>query len=182
MLETHTRTELLANPQVIAVDGNAAKFQVATDEPYKEVTTDSEGNRIVESVEFKAVGVTLQVLPNISDTGFVTLDISLEVSSLKDVRDGIPVVSKSVAESRVVVEKDHTLIIGGLISERLTDSTSGIPVLQKVPWIGRFFRNTKHERVKSELVLLLTPRIVSPSSHDTVPEGFGKDDEEGAPE
>lgn len=161
LIETRAETQLLSSPKVVALDGNPAQFQVATDEPYTEVSTDPEGNRIVENVRFIPVGVILNVVPKISEDGFITMDVVLEVSSLKEVRDGVPVVSRSATQSRVVVEKGHTLIIGGLIDDKEIEVQSGVPVLQRIPLLGWLFRNTRKQHFKSELVLLLTPHIVT---------------------
>jgi type II secretory pathway component GspD/PulD (secretin) len=161
LIQSRSETQLLSSPKIVALDGNAAQFQVATDEPYTEVTTDPDGNRIVQNVRFIPVGVILNVLPMISDEGFITMDVHLEVSSLKTVRGGVPVVNRSVVQSRVVVKEDHTLIIGGLISDQEVEVRSGVPLLQRIPLLGWLFRSTRKQHIKSELVLLLTPRVVS---------------------
>lgn len=166
LIETRTSTKLLSNPKVIALDGNPAQFQVATDEPYTEVTTDPQGTRIVQNVRFIPVGVILRVLPSINDEGLIGMDVSLEVSSLQEVRNGIPVVNKATAQSRVVIEKEHTLLIGGLISDNVTDVKTGVPILDRIPLLGWLFRSTKKQHDKSELVLLLTPHVAEADADD----------------
>jgi len=175
LIETRTNTKLLSNPKVVALDGNVAQFQVATDEPYTEVTTDPQGTRIVQNVRFIPVGVTLQVLPNINDDGLISMDVLLQVSSLEDFRNNIPVVNKSKARSRVLIEKGHTLVIGGLISDTVTDVRTGVPVLSRIPLLGWLFRNTKKQHNKGELVLLLTPHLAQADAQKVPPDKVKED-------
>jgi type II secretory pathway component GspD/PulD (secretin) len=166
LIATKSKTKLLSNPKVIASDGNQAMFQVATQEPYTEVTTATQGTTLMQSVQFIPVGVTLTLTPNIAEDGCISMDVDLQVSSLVNFLNNIPVVSKSEAKSHVLIKHDHTLIIGGLISDSLTDATTGVPLISRIPILGWLFRDTQHSHEKSELVLFITPRIAPVDSQD----------------
>jgi type II secretory pathway component GspD/PulD (secretin) len=169
LIETKSKTKLLSNPKVIASDGNQAMFQVATQEPYTEVTTATQGTTLMQNVQFIPVGVTLTLTPNITDDGCISMDVDLQVSSLVNFVNNIPVVSKSEAKSHVLIAQNHTLIIGGLISDSLTDATTGVPLIQHIPILGWLFRDTQQSHDKSELVLFITPRAAPVDAEDKPP-------------
>jgi len=131
--------------------------------PYKTVDT-RESTGIVtqfERVTMVSVGVKLAVTPRISREGFVRMHIRPEVSSVVSFTDNIPVVETSEAETEVLIQEGATIILAGLIEEDQKETLKGIPLLVKIPLLGELFSSTNVTLDKSELVFLLTPRIVS---------------------
>ncbi len=171
-LETSGDSELLSNPRILAVHGQQAVFQVVTQEPYKEVTIGAAGETTVENVQFKDVGVTLAVTPYISDVPTVAMDVTVEVSDVAEVPDGLPVVNRSLGTSRVLAEDGRTVLLGGLIIHNWTSIRKGVPILSRIPILGIFFRSSSRSLTKSELILFLTPRITA--SEENPPESFKK--------
>ena len=164
-IKTVGDTKILSNPHVAVLDGHEAVIKVVRDEPLVEAQLESGStNVIAEKISFIEVGVTLSVIPQINDEGFITVDIRPEVSTVVDIFPGrfpIPVVQKALAETRVMVRDGQTVIIGGLIQDQKADITSRVPILGKLPLIGALFRSTSVESISSELVVFLTPRIMT---------------------
>jgi len=178
-LETDSNTRLLSSPRVLVRDGSEAVLTVTTDEPYTEVVVSGDTNTTLENVKFKSVGVTLKVTPKISGRDVVSMNVALEVSSLEEFRNSVPVVSSSRMQSSLVVADGQPLVIGGLIDQQSGKSYNGVPVLNRIPLLGLLFRNTHRDRSQRELVLVITPRIVGTSSEteptlDTIEDGLGR--------
>jgi len=161
-LESDSTTRLLSSPRVLVLDGGEATFFVATEEPYTEVVVDGNTQTTLESVKFKKVGVTLGVAPRIAQDDRIAMLVTLEVSSLQEVRNGVPVVSTSQMTSDVLIADGRPLIIGGLITDQDVDTVDKVPILGDMPLLGALFRNTRKDRSQRELVLIIVPSIVGP--------------------
>ncbi len=168
-LITDTRTELLSNPRVLAVNNQEAVFSVGSDEPYKVITIDPNNAYRTEDIRFARVGVTLKVTPRINKEGFITMKVRPEVSSLLEIREGIPVIEKREAESTVMVEDGKTVIIGGLIRKETTKVVNKIPLLGDIPLLGMLFRSKSVDKSDRELVIFITPHIVNEGKEKSQP-------------
>ena len=168
-LESDSTTRLLSSPRVLVIDGNAAQFSVATEEPYTEVVIEGDTGTTTENVKFKQVGVTLQVQAIIGKDDNISMAVNMDVSSLQEVRNGVPVVSRSVMTSNVIVADAQPLIIGGLIVDEEVDAVNKVPLLGDIPILGALFRYTHKDHSQRELVLVMIPSIVSPGHIVTEP-------------
>ncbi|MCX7662072.1 MAG: hypothetical protein N2Z79_05270, partial [Candidatus Omnitrophica bacterium] len=138
-------------------------------EPYASQTTvTGEGGTITtsETINFVDVGIKLYVTPTINKDNFITMRIRPEVSSTTEryttaKGEQIPIVSTSEAETSVMVKDGVTIIIGGLRKDENIKTVKKIPFIGEIPFLGAFFRNTRQESKKSDLVILLTPHIIS---------------------
>jgi general secretion pathway protein D len=162
-VETDNRSRILANPRILAMDNNPAEVRMATDEPFTETSIDSGSGAVIENTRFLQVGTVLEVTPSIKQDRTIEMDISMDVSSLVEVRNGIPVVKRNIASSSVAVKDNHVLMIGGLRFNREMDVTEKVPILGDIPLLGLLFRSERKERQETELVLFLRPTIVEPS-------------------
>jgi general secretion pathway protein D len=114
-------------------------------------------------VEYRSTGVILTVTPHINEGGYVTLDVQQEVSEAQTNTLGgtdSPIIRKRTAKTTMVVKDDQTLVIGGLIQQKQDKSREGIPLLSRLPILGYLFGSTTAKVSKTELVLLITPRVV----------------------
>jgi len=161
-IESDNRSHILANPRILVLDGQSAEVRMATDEPFTETSIDVD-RRIIENVRFLQVGTVLRVKPSIKEDNTIEMDISLDVSSLVEIRNGIPVVNRNTATSTVAVKDNHVLMIGGLKFKRDIKVEEKIPVLGHVPLIGFLFTSSRKELVDTELVLFLQPTVVTAS-------------------
>lgn len=160
-------TKVLSNPQIAVMDGQEATIEVVEDQPYKEVTLET-GTTNVTGVNylFKKVGVQLNVTPRINEDKFISMDIRPEISQITEWYDGLPqqgtpVIRKSLAETTVMVRDGVTIIIGGMIKTEKAERRDGIPVLGRIPLLGRLFRSDGVSTVNRETIVFLTPRIIS---------------------
>lgn len=168
-LNSNGNTNILSSPRITTVNGQEAKILVGSTEPYvtSTTTTPSAGpTTIAESVNFIEVGVKLYVTPQIHKDNFITMKLKPEVSSVtRTLRTGnnntIPVVDTSEAETTVTVKDGVTIVIGGLIKDEKIISKNKIPVLGNIPILGFFFRNSDDLKRKTEIIVFLTPRIIT---------------------
>jgi len=168
-LETVGDTNILSSPRITALNNEEAKILVGSTEPYVTSTTTTPASgpsTTAESVNFIDVGVKLYVTPTIHKDDFITMKIKPEVSSVTRTvstsqNNVIPVVETSEAETMVMVKDGVTIVIGGLIKEESIASVNKVPLLGDIPLIGLAFRNSSEQVRKTEIVIFLTPKIVT---------------------
>jgi general secretion pathway protein D len=161
-----TDVEVVSSPQLMVLDNQLARLQVGDQVP---VATQSAVSNIdpdaptVNSISYFDTGVILEVTPRVNATGLVTLDIALEVSDAVETQISTidsPTIQQRSIKSIVSVQSGETVALGGLIRERSTDSVSGIPILKDIPLLGNLFKSTAQDGLRTELLVLITPRVV----------------------
>ncbi len=164
-LKSVGETKILSNPHIATMDGHKATIKVITDEPYAEAQLETGTTNVVgESIQFIEVGVTLEVTPRINDEDMVSMGIRPEVSTV--IRNyqafrQVPVVRKSAADTSVMIKNGETIIIAGMIVNQKVDIESRVPLLGRIPLLGLLFKSQRQDSSNSELIVFLTPRIVS---------------------
>ena len=171
-LAADSRVKVLSSPQVMVLDNQQAAIQVGTSTPIPSGTTTTNNVTTSGGVTYKDTGVLLEVLPRINAGGMVNMEIKQQVSepgtivelgtSGSATSSAREFLQRSVT-SKVVIKDGQTLVLGGLIRETGTDGQSGIPVLYKVPVLGALFGQTTQEESRTELIVLITPRVVQDS-------------------
>ncbi len=167
-LSDRGNTRVLSNPRIAVVNNEEAKILVGTNRPYvTSSTTLTDGNATTaEAINYVDVGVKLFVTPQIHNDDYITMKIKPEVSSAPsdlETSQGnfIPIVETSEVETTVRVKDGVTIVIGGLIKEEESDNRKQVPVLGSIPVVGRAFRSEDKTTEKTEIVIFLTPRIIS---------------------
>jgi len=168
-LQTVGTTNILSSPRITVLNNEEAKILVGSTEPFVTTTTTTPATgaaTTAESVNFIDVGVKLFVTPTIHNDDFITMKVKPEVSTVTrflttSQNNTIPVVETSEAETTVMVKDGVTIVIGGLIKDEKIDTRKRVPVLANVPLLGALFRNRDDLVRKTELVIFLTPRIIS---------------------
>jgi general secretion pathway protein D len=163
------RLNVISSPHILASNNKEAKIQIGTSEPILTntfTTTSTSTIGVVEgTIEYKDVGIILTVTPRISDGGLITLEILVEKStaSVKDVfdRTNVPFFNKTTAKTVLSVLEGQTIVIGGLIDDERKRNKGGIPLLSKIPILGALFGTHDYGDKKRELVLLMTPHIIT---------------------
>src|SRR3989338_30181 len=182
ILQNVGKTNTLASPRLSVLNNERSKLAVTTKEPYivSDTTYATSGSSsvpyVAEKPEFVDVGVALSVVPTISDDNTIILKIKHEVSNTNapdfeyDTAAGtvdtaisrsIPVVASQTLETTVIVKSGETIILGGLINDSESKTREKVPVLGDIPVIGALFRKTSDTFTKDELVIFLTPHIIS---------------------
>ncbi|MFA5146420.1 MAG: TonB family protein [Candidatus Omnitrophota bacterium] len=168
-LKTVGDTNLLSSPRITALNNQEAKILVGTSQPYatNTVTQGTATTTTGTSLSFLDVGVKLYVTPTVNKDDFVTMKIKPEVSSTSSSytygspSTTVPIVETTQAETSVTVKDGTTIIIAGLIKDQRTSQVDKVPILGDIPYIGEAFKKTVKEVVKQELVVFLTPHIIS---------------------
>jgi len=171
LLRTIGETKILSSPRIMTLNNQEAKILVGSKEAYITSTTSQSGSGttvISQNVNFVDVGIKLYVTPAINTDGFITMKIRPEISTSKltDITSvgqitQVPIVSTSETETTVMVKDGITIIIGGLRKDEKTKTVTKIPLLGDIPFLGTLFRKTSDEVKRTELVILLTPHIMS---------------------
>ena len=172
-LASDSKVKVLSSPQIMVLDNQQASIRVGTQTPVPAPQTIYGGTTITTGgADYKDTGVLLEVLPRVNAGGMVNMEIKQEVvepGQLVDVSQTGSVANKQRAflqrnvSSKVVVKSGQTLVLGGLIRENRTDGQSGFPILYKIPVLGALFGNTDQQVDRTELIVLLTPRVVQGS-------------------
>jgi len=165
-LEGVTDVKVLSSPQLMVLDNRTAELVVGDQVPIATQasvsTTDSDAP-IVNSIEYSETGVVLRVTPRVNSSGVVTLDIEQEVSDvIETTSSGIdsPTFQQRRISSSVVIQSGQTIALGGLIRDSEEETKTGVPYLSRIPVIGNLFGTTETEVSRTELLVLITPRVV----------------------
>jgi general secretion pathway protein D len=168
-LASENKVNVLSSPSIMTSENKKAVINVSTSVPI--VTSQqvpvsaggNTGNSITQAVEYKDAGIILTVTPRIGERGTVSLDVKQEVNEVgKNEPPPInsPRFTKREAETSVVLLNNQTLVLGGLIQNKRTFIRVGIPFLNRIPVLGYLFGSTEEVIEKTELLLLITPRVV----------------------
>ncbi|QYK00279.1 secretin N-terminal domain-containing protein [Shewanella psychrotolerans] len=162
--ESNKWVNVLSKPSLLVRDGVAASIQVGTDIPVVGKTTTDPTNGVTKSVEYRKTGIDVTVTPTINAQGVVIMTIqqsnSNQVDGGADV-EGNPQIFERSIDTEVVAESGQTVILGGLISENSSDNQAGLPWVSRLPLIGPLFGTTTQNKVRTELVIMVTPRVVT---------------------
>jgi general secretion pathway protein D len=157
---------VLSSPQIMVIDNQQARIRVGDQQPVRGPRTiGTDSNVLTETFQFKDTGVTLQVQPNINAGGLVTMDIDQEVTDVgpEDSATGQRSFLQRQFTSKVAVQSGETIVLGGLIRERQFTGSSGVPVLHEIPLVGGLFGTKNRDFGRTELVVLITPRVIADS-------------------
>lgn len=152
---------ILSTPNILTTDNKEAEINVGENVPFQGATTQSTISTIT-SVERKDVGINLKIKPQISEGNYIRMDISQEISAVKNDRgQAIDLVTtKRAAKTSVVVKDQETVVIGGLIQDSEEETVQKVPFLGDIPGLGWLFKTKTKNRKKTNLMILLTPHIV----------------------
>ena len=151
---------IVSRPRIAAQSGSTAKIITGDALPILTSITLSGVNGVSQQVQYVNVGVTLQIAPRVSTDGFVTSQIYGVVSSVTGYSQGYPTISQREAETSASVRDGETFVIGGLTQENNLKTKGRLPILGDIPILGTVFRNERSTRAKTELYIVITPRIV----------------------
>jgi general secretion pathway protein D len=165
-IESVTEVRVLSAPKLLVLNNHQAELQIGDQVPIttaSAVGTQNPDAPIVNSVQFRDTGVILSVTPRANQSGRVTIDIAQEVSDVAaTTTSGIdsPTIQQRKFATTVAVADGETIVLGGLIRESTSRSRGGVPVLSRVPGLGGLFGSRNRDRRRTELIVLLTPRVI----------------------
>jgi type IV pilus assembly protein PilQ len=161
-LETRKKAKVMAQPRIATLNGNKASINVGTTSYFK-LQGGTIENPLVRFQEIKS-GIKLDITPWISQSGQVTVELSPEISnSAGSNSEGYPDVSTRSVNTTIQLNDGETIILGGLIQASSSTSTDRVPILGSIPILGKLFRSETTQKGSSELVIYLTPHILTRS-------------------
>ncbi|QMU56537.1 MAG: type IV pilus secretin PilQ [Candidatus Mycalebacterium zealandia] len=158
-LEDKGKVKILSSPKIITVDNSVARIEQGISIPFS--TVSEQGTK----TEFADATLSLEVKPKITNDGNIFMDISITDNS-PDATFAVgsqPSIRRNEAKTRVLAEDGETIVLGGIVTTTTTTSKSSskVPVLSSIPLLGSIFKSSKRQTVERELILFITPRIVS---------------------
>jgi general secretion pathway protein D len=162
LLDQEGAINVLSSPNILTSDNKEAEIFVGENVPFISSTNLSSTGLSQQSVERKDTGITLRLTPQITEGEYIKLDIYQEISAVKQNKGQATdlVTTKRSAKTSVVVKDSDSVVIGGLIQSRDEDNINKIPILGDIPLLGYLFKTKSTSRTKTNLIILLTPRIV----------------------
>jgi general secretion pathway protein D len=165
-LETVTNVRVVSSPLLLVLDNQTAALQVGDEVPVStqsSVSTIAPGAPVINSIEYRNTGVILDVTPRVNTGGLVTLELGQEVSDpVRTTSSDLdsPTFQQRRVESTIAVQDGEAIAIGGLIRDRSERTDSGVPFMKDVPVLGFLFGARNNRNTRTELLILLTPRVV----------------------
>ncbi|MGV7230021.1 MAG: type II secretion system protein GspD [Nitrospirales bacterium] len=173
-LEEQGEVRVVSQPRVVTMNNQPALIKVATDEAFFTSTiaqgTAGTGNIVTEQARSVTVGLVLSVTPQISEDGWIMLDVTPILSRLRAIVESpqgtatAPVLDVKQSSGLVRLKDGDMVIIGGLIQEESSETERKVPLLGDIPYLGRLFKGTYTAKRKSELVIFISPKIIRSSS------------------
>ncbi|MEP7043532.1 MAG: type II secretion system secretin GspD [Dokdonella sp.] len=173
-LETSGVAKNLSAPSLVVNNNQEASITVGTQIPINQISytgltgTGTTGSTTtaagLSSVQYLSTGVTLNVKPRVNPGGLVYLDISQEVSTPGPIpASGNPQIAQRTLQTEVAVQSGQTLLLGGMIQDLTSNGNAGVPLISKVPVLRDLFGNTNNTKNRTELIVLITPRVINNS-------------------
>ncbi|MBB6184576.1 type II secretion system secretin GspD [Oleiagrimonas soli] len=170
-METSGNTKVLSAPSLVVMNNQEAKIQVGTQVPVNQTyftggigVASNNDLSSVGQVSYKDTGVILQVRPRVNPGGLVylTLDQVVSKPGVADKFGNFPI-DKRELNTQIAVQSGQTVLLGGLIQQDEGSSDTGVPGLSRIPIIGRLFGTTTRQRKRTELIVLITPKVIASS-------------------
>lgn len=165
-LQSATDVKVISSPYLTVTNGGTARLAVGDQVPFVVASQSSSSGgtvTVTQEVSSRDVGVILDVSPKISPANIVTLDINQQISSAVNTQTNLgnnPTISQRSVSSQINVASGRTVLLGGLIQERSDTGETGVPVVSKIPVVGNLFKQKADTQTRSELLIMITPRVV----------------------
>lgn len=156
-LEGTGQGKLLSNPKIVTLDNEKALIKQGRKIPY--ATTSAEGTK----TEFVDAVLSLEVTPTITPGGAISMNIKVTKDEPGATTPAGPIIEKKEANTSVLVRDGETIVIGGIMTSKKLEDTSGVPLLYKIPILGWLFKKEAVKEETTELLIFITPRIVKPA-------------------
>lgn len=166
-LQEESEINVLSSPSLMVLDNQTALINVGDEIPVptrQSISNIDPNSPTVNEIQFRQTGVTLTVTPRVNNGGLVTMEIRQEVSNAVTTTSSnidAPTIQQRQVESTVAINSGDTIVLGGLIQDSQSDLDSGIPILKNIPLLGKLFSQTTLDNRRTELLVLLTPRVIT---------------------
>jgi len=167
-LSTNIDTNVLSNPRIVTLDNQTASITVGTKWPVASYAYNSQNAQWeVSGFEYMDFGILLKVTPYVNKSGFITMDIQPEISEQSgSITFGttatVPILTTQETSTRVMIKDGETLVIAGLIKDKIVDTVRKVPILGDIPLLGLLFQHKTTQIDKQDLLIFITPHIITP--------------------
>ena len=157
---------VISSPSLMVLDNHTATIKVGNQEPIRSSVTNTptiNGTDKTSNIQYRDTGVNLVVTPSVNAGNIVTMQVDQTVTDLgptKESADGQPTFLERQISSKVAVRSGETIVLGGLIKNSKKSSKAGVPYLHEVPVLGSLFGTTSNDDARTELLVIITPRVV----------------------
>jgi general secretion pathway protein D len=166
-LATSNKLDVLSRPYILATDNQLAEIAVGSLVPLVTDSRTTDTGETLNTVQYKQIGIIVDVTPHINPDGLVIMDVAPEISDLSSssiqTSPGVssPIIELRSANSRVGVKDGNTIVIGGLMQDQKTTILQKVPFLGDIPVLGVMFQNNHVDRQKTELLIFITPHVAA---------------------
>jgi len=155
-LQAEGRGEVVSNPRVITSNGKEALIEQGTEIPYQEASSSG-----ATTVSFKKAVLSLKVTPQITPDDRILMDLAVNKDSVGTVYLGVPSIDTKEVNTQVLVENGDTVVLGGVYEQEKSNEVDKVPLLGDLPIVGALFRQTRAKDDKTELLIFVTPKVLS---------------------
>lgn len=164
-LQADGKGEVIATPKVLTLDKQKARVAAGTTIPYQQSTSSG-----ATSIAFVNAELSLEVTPSITPDGRVQMDLLVNADSVGDAApNGQLTINTNRLQTNVLVDDGQTVVLGGIYQNQISNSTTKVPFLGDLPYLGRLFRHTLQSNNKQEMLIFVTPRLVNNASKNQAP-------------
>jgi type IV pilus assembly protein PilQ len=158
-LEAEGKGNIVSSPRVITADQQKARIEQGEEIPFQQATSSG-----ATSVQFKKASLRLEVTPQITPEGNVILDVEVNKDSRGELTAAGPAINTKQVKTQVLVENGGTVVIGGIYTQQERNEINKVPLLGDIPYVGLLFQNRVRTTSKTELLVFITPKIVTDRS------------------
>ena len=159
----NTNFKILSTPEIVTIDNHEASIDIGEQIPFLTSSRVDDNNNIIQTYDYKNIGISLKLTPHINQNGYITMDISQKIRKIVEGTSAFenPSVYNREINSRVTVKDRRTVVLGGLIRDDITKIEQKVPFLGDIPLLGLLFRKTTEQRVRTNLLVFITPHIIT---------------------
>jgi type IV pilus assembly protein PilQ len=155
-LEADGLGKIISSPRVVTADKVKATIEQGTEIPYQQATSSG-----ATSVAFRKAVLKLEVTPQITPEGAIFLDVKVNKDSVGVQTLSGPSIDTKNVQTQVLVENGGTVVLGGIYEQQQRTDTTKVPLLGDLPWVGYLFKNVATVNDRTELIIFITPRVIS---------------------
>lgn len=160
-LANEGRGKIVASPRLVTSNQQLAYIEAGEEIPYQRVTASG-----ATSVSFKKAVLRLEVTPQITPANQIVLDLKVNQDSRGSVIAGVPAINTRELHTKILVADGETVVLGGIYQQQKHSQQKRVPILSKLPIVGKLFRNKVHSEQRNQLLIFVTPQIIHPAHSD----------------
>ena len=158
-----TNFKILSTPEIVTIDNQEAIITIGEQIPFLTSSRVDENNNVISTWDYKDIGIVLKITPHINKNGYITMEINQQVKKLVEGTSVLqnPSIYNREITSKITVMNERTIVIGGLIRDDTVNIEQKVPLLGDIPLLGLLFRKDTKQRIRTNLMIFITPHIVT---------------------